>query len=140
MSKIICMCLLVIGTINDIKNRTIPVWLPIIGMLAGIVLLIISENRVELIYGGIFGLIMLLLSVVIKDFGTGDGFIILSIGLLRGVSICVESLFIALLLATIWGLIIMMVKRNGKKLYLPFVPFLLVGVMAVDIIGDLIIA
>lgn len=140
MSKIICLCLLVIATINDIKTRTIPVWIPILGMLAGITLLIFTENRSELIYGGIFGFIMLLLSVAIKDFGTGDGLVILNLGLLRGVSICVESLFIALLLATIWGLIIILIKRRTEKLYLPFVPFLLAGVIVVDVIGDFVTA
>lgn len=136
MSKFICVCLLVIAAINDIKTKTIPVWIPIVGMLAGMALLIFSENRSELMYGGIIGLIMLFLSLAIKDFGTGDGLMILSLGLLRGVSVCVESLFIALLLATIWGLILILIKRSGEKIYLPFIPFLLLAVISVDIISE----
>ena len=97
MSILICIGLLFIGALGDVKNRTVSIFIPIIGMLAGFILFCIDENRQGRVAGFIFGAIILMISVAIKDFGSGDGFMVLVLGFLRGIGVCVETLLIAFL-------------------------------------------
>lgn len=133
MTVIICIGILAIGAISDIKTKTIPMWLPVIGIIAGMGHVFLVENKWEFIYGGLFGIALFLLSVVLKDFGAGDGLMIMAIGLLRGLSICIEGYLISLFVLLMNGGVIMLVKGYKKKLCLPFIPYFLIGILAVEL-------
>jgi len=57
--------------------------------------------------------------------GYGDSLLILGLGLIWGAEQAVTIFLFALVLAAVWGGIIMAVRGNGWRLKLPFVPFLL---------------
>ena len=132
MSTIICIALLLIGAIDDLKTKTISMWIPAIGIMSGIILFFFAENKQEIIGGCILGIIMFVISYVVKDFGTGDGAMILMTGLLKGMNICLESLIISFFIASVSGGIIILLKKKKEKLFLPFIPFLLIGVVVIE--------
>lgn len=133
MSTLICIVLLLIGAIDDLKTKTISIWIPVSGIIAGIVLFFFAENREDIIGGCVLGLFMLGTSFVVKDFGMGDGVMILMTGVLKGMNICLESLMISFFIASISGCIIYLLKKEREKLFLPFIPFLLIGVLCIEV-------
>ena len=56
--------------------------------------------------------------------GYGDGLVILILGLFLGGDRVTCMIPVALLLTVIWGTIHMIRKKKGRKMVLPFVPFL----------------
>lgn len=132
MSTIICIALLLIGAIDDLKTKTIPMWIPAIGIVSGIALFFFAENKQDIMGGCVLGIIMLGISFAVKDFGTGDGAMILMTGLLKGMNICLESLIISFFIASLSGGIIFLLRRRREKLFLPFIPFLLIGVLSIE--------
>lgn len=135
MSTLICIGLLIVGAIEDLKSKTISAWLPLAGIISGIILFFFTDNKQDIIGGCVLGIIMLGLSFIIKDFGVGDGAMILMTGLLKGINICLESLIISFFIASISGGIIFLLKKEKEKLFLPYIPFLLIGVLSIEAVN-----
>lgn len=133
MTIILCSLLLLVGALSDLKSKTISIIIPMAGSISGVLLLFLSGNKESLVIGAVFGMIIFLISVVVKDFGIGDGLMIFVLGILRGINICMESILIAFVISTAWGIVLLLIKRKKEKMLIPFLPFLLVSYMAVEI-------
>ncbi|GMA60572.1 prepilin peptidase [Alicyclobacillus fastidiosus] len=83
---------------------------PVFGMLGGFAMIFV----VHLISGGKMGL--------------GDAKLYLSIGAVLGVALTVESFILACLFGAVMGGILRLTGHIGRKQYVPFVPFIALGV------------
>lgn len=138
MRVVVCIVMLLLASINDIRTKTIPIWLPMAGIVCGIILMFFSENKIEYVYGFIFGILMVLLSLLLKNYlGIGDSFMIMSLGLLCGLKACLEVVFVALVLTSLLGIVLCVGKRRFRETSLPFMPFLLAGVIGVGLAGGI---
>ncbi len=115
--------------ITDIRKKKINVPLCIGGILAGIALSVaFGDIRVSLT-GLIPGVCLTAIAFLSKEaIGAGDGLILMMIGSILGFWKSVAVLFTALLIAMVIALILLAVKKAGRKTSFPFVPFLLAGV------------
>ena len=96
----------------------------------------------SLILGIIFagGLISLLVyTTKEKAMGWGDAILAIFIGLILGWPGAMIALIIAFLSGGFSSLILMLLKKKTLKSYLPFAPFLSLGVVTVMLFGDIII-
>ncbi len=129
---------LLLCSIQDIKKKTINIYL----ILTGFVMLLIGmlwsgEYSFLYYFGGIsLGLILLCISFITKDqVGTGDGLIVCITGLCLGFSRNAMLLVISLLGSAIFSIVLLTFKLAGRKKTIPFVPFLLFGYLGVLLFG-----
>jgi len=137
METIVTIGIFVLASVSDIRSKDIALCIPLIGIVIGVTFMIFNGAKADNINGIIIGVGIMLVSLLVKDFGMGDGFMALALGILQGAVICMETLIIAALLTLVVGGIIMLVKKEKEKLYLPFVPFMLVGFITTNIIGGI---
>jgi len=84
----------------------------------------LSEVAAGVIPGGI----LLLVSLVTEEsIGYGDGLVLLVLGVLCGAMEAVAVLGMALLLAAVLSMVLLVLKRVGRKTKLPFLPCLCSG-------------
>lgn len=116
----------------DIKKKQVWIWLPLLAAVVGI-LCIIIEKRVSIkeliICLGITAVFWVISKVSKEALGMGDVWIIGSILIVMGVMNGVGILFLSFLLAAVYGGILLVVKKKGKHITFPFVPFLFLGTM-----------
>jgi len=74
-----------------------------------------------------------------KAMGWGDAILAIFIGLILGWPGAMIALIIAFLSGGFSSLILMLLKKKTLKSYLPFAPFLSLGVVTVMLFGDIII-
>ncbi|MDR0399293.1 MAG: A24 family peptidase [Endomicrobium sp.] len=86
--------------------------------------------------GGILFLISMLGEFLYKKevMGGGDVKLMLGVGAFVGAERVLLSIFIASLLASIVGLILILFKKKSKEMYIPFGPFLSLASFAVVLI------
>lgn len=125
--------ILIMITIHDIKDKTIPTdWL-VLGTTIGLVFLIYNPN-IKLLEGIVgsclffFGLYTI--SKLSKGgIGIGDVLIFALISFLTGWKMTITILILALLLSGMLGLILYVVKKIDKKTSIPFMPFILIAIL-----------
>ena len=116
----------------DFKQKKIPV-LPVAAM--GVLLLLFRlwngvELR-ELAAGLLPGAGLLLFARLSREaVGTGDGLVLLALGMGYGAEEILVMLFVALCLAAGLSVVLLVSKRAGRKSEIPFLPFLFFGWMA----------
>ena len=116
----------------DFKQKKIPV-LPVAAM--GVLLLLFRlwngvELR-ELATGLLPGAGLLLFARLSREaVGTGDGLVLLALGMGYGAEEILVMLFVALCLAAGLSVVLLVSKRAGRKSEIPFLPFLFFGWMA----------
>ncbi len=76
---------------------------------------------------GIFCLVVSWLSG--QGLGYGDSVLVLGCGLSLGFWPCMETLFFAFFLSGLWAVILLVLRKAGRKKEIPFVPFLLAGAL-----------
>lgn len=86
-----------------------------------------------LILGSIFQLIVLLTKE--KALGQGDVRIAIITGLLIGITNIIYWVYITVFTALIYGLILASKKKKFKGLRIPFVPFMVLGIITVVLIS-----
>ena len=118
---------LTIGSILDIKTRCIPkIYLYIFSA----IILILSLFNTKLpfnehLYGIIPGAIFLLISRLTNGaIGTGDSLVIALLGLVYGISLHIELLFITFGLLLFTSIAMVAFKKANKKTSLPMIPFI----------------
>lgn len=130
----------IIATIFDIKRRIIPNFVPIILILMGLIRILHSLENKELIFDAIAGLILstavcLLCKVISRSgLGMGDVKLIISLGLLLGVSNMSIVLLVTCVSSFVFGAIQLILLHKDKDSTFPFAPFITVGI-AVWMIG-----
>lgn len=121
--------LLLVLSIFDMRMKKVPVWL--IGLAAGVALIfrmVKSVPVLQLLAGLLPGIFVLLLAVCTKEsIGTGDGLVLCALGLFCGLKETVAVLGMALFFAAVVAVVLLVLKRAGRKTELPFLPCLCTG-------------
>lgn len=116
-------------SVVDLKARKIPL-LPVIilGMLAVVYRLWVGTSLFDMAAGVLPGCILLLLAMLTREsIGYGDGAVLVVLGLFCGVKQTVAAFGMALVLAALLAMILLVLKRVGRKTELPFLPCLCSG-------------
>lgn len=125
--------LAVVGVI-DWRKREIPMSLLFI-MSAGVIIFAIYCKDITLWYrlaGGALGILLFVVSTVTKEaIGYGDSWLILLLGVHLGIFRVLQLLFVASLLAVIFALFYLWVRKWNRDATLPFVPFLTIAYLGV---------
>ena len=75
-----------------------------------------------------FGTALIALSVVSKGaVGMGDGLVLAALGTVLTFGELLGVFMMGLLCCSVWGIILLILPRTGRKTEIPFVPFLLLG-------------
>jgi leader peptidase (prepilin peptidase)/N-methyltransferase len=137
----IIVVMLIIYTVQDIKNKRIKTrYLPIFALLGLLIQVIKKEiNIISIIGGSSIGLVILLLSYISRgSIGLGDGMVLAITGIYLGLIKNGELLTISLLYTSLCALGCIVIGKKGKKYELPFIPFLLAGFLTMlgkEVIG-----
>jgi leader peptidase (prepilin peptidase)/N-methyltransferase len=135
--KLLTVAVLVLCSITDIRCRRIErrilaaygmfiVAGHLVGNKEGGIILIMEDWMAGMI-PGVFCMVISLLSH--QALGYGDSILITLCGLSIGLSDCLSILFTAFFCAGIVGLQMLVMRRKSRKYELPFVPFLLLGML-----------
>ena len=134
-------CYLIILSIYDIKTRKIPaVWLAIGGVaaLANLVYMCLCQPSLELCpdilksWGP--GLLMLAAGRLSGKIGSGDGCVLLVAGSILG-SVKMMAVFTgSLLLAAVTAAVLLVFRMAGKNDKIPFMPFLAVSLILLEVV------
>lgn len=119
------------AAVPDLKSKAIPVWIPIIFLLAAVtadLFLPTSIDKKILWSGAAPGGILLLLTLVSKrKIGEGDGLCLLTGGLIAGIGRILVILEGALVLVSLTGIFMIAAKRGRAEDRIAFLPFLAVS-------------
>ena len=131
--QIMCMVLLVLCSIIDIRKRQLPLVILEVGGGAAVVAQLLYGKDYFLFIGGIMiGLFFCAISKVTGEgLGYGDSLLILVLGMFLGLWEIIYLLVLSFLLAAGFAIVYMIMNRYRKRLAFPFVPFLMLGYMGV---------
>lgn len=140
MEEIGLVCLFGLTAFDDIKTKQVRLAEIIgFGALGLLFNAIYQPHSLLSIFGGVMiGCLIYIYSIVSNEkIGKGDGLIVMVAGLYLGFSETVMLLWISSTLAAVVGTI--MVKKHGARMdiELPFVPFLLMGYLLIDIVNTI---
>ncbi len=121
-----------ISSISDLYSKTIPLKLMFFGLIAGLLLFIFFYKTSALIMctlGGIiaFALTKLLIIISRRQVGGGDLALMTVTGFFSGIDSFLSILFISVILAGIYSLFLIFIKKENKKAEIPFAPFVLLA-------------
>ena len=126
--------LLAVASVIDWRKREIPMSLLFI-MSAGVMIFAIYCKDITIWYrlaGGALGIMLFVVSTVTKEaIGYGDSWLILLLGVQLGILRVLQLLFAASLLAVIFAVFYLWVRKWNRKATLPFVPFLTIAYLGV---------
>lgn len=134
---ILLFIILIPACIQDIKEKSVSVLITSVGLGAGLIInLVLHTDKIpRLLLCIIPGLFLLACAKITHEaIGYGDGLIMLAIGNIVGLVSSTKILFSALLIAGFYSIGLMAVKKAGKETVVPFVPFLLLGVLGIGVI------
>jgi len=129
-----------VASVIDIKTKTIPNML-VLAMLAGWVLVIVphlfinTDSTINLLWDSLLGFAvcaaMFLIIYIIsrKGLGGGDVKFMAVAGLYLGLSGVLPATLYGTILAALAGLILIILKKIGRKDSIPLVPFLYIGIL-----------
>ena len=126
--------LLAVASVIDWRKREIPITLLFI-MSAGITIFAIYCKDITIWYrlaGGALGMMLFVVSTVTKEaIGYGDSWLILLLGVQLGILRVLQLLFAASILAVIFAVFYLWVRKWNRDATLPFVPFLTIAYLGV---------
>lgn len=141
---LIILVLLIFSAVFDWKYMILPDFSTVILILATILLMLgghggppLQNLFVALISAGF----LLILNLITKGRGMGMGDVKLAIfmGLFFGYQKIILAFYVAFIVGAIYGLILILLKKAGRKSQVPFGPFMVLGTLAAWWWGDLII-
>ena len=142
LSQGICIAYLSVLSILDIRFRKMPVWLLVVGGIAGTGYQIwkwVKGDPVSIVLigvGAIVGILFLGVSKITgQALGYGDGIIILILGICLGFWDLSIVLMIAFFIASVMAIALIVVKKGKRKRTMPFVPFLCIGYIVFVLMG-----
>lgn len=130
--ELISLLYLSVAGLMDYKKRTVPVMMPIIGAVVGVFLYLYQKDMpiTELLIAIIPGVIFVAISILSSGkVGLGDGLIIIPFGLMVGLWDSTTSLIYAMLSSGVVALFLLATKKKSGNYQLPFLPFLLCGLV-----------
>lgn len=145
MENIISITFLAVGTVWDIKRKTIPLkFLLVWGSTNLIYLSVISlssvtgEYFIQAFWGVMPGVICLFLAHITREqIGYGDGWIIVLMGILLGIKNVLVITIVALTILTCLSFVLLITRKVGRKTAIPFIPFLLLGNVSTLFLGGI---
>lgn len=116
----------------DYKERYVDKWLMLILLAIAVITLAridywVSINKIVALF--VFGLFILIVSKISKQVGMGDVKVIAIMSLLFGLNSMFSIMFYALMISLIYGVAYIKLKKKNMKEEIPFIPFLLIGVI-----------
>lgn len=130
--------LLAVGAWCDIKTRRLPVSLIVTGGLAGILYQCLVNGIIGIVQfsGMAVGMLMIGISRIGRaGIGLGDGVLFLVLGMFYSFDQMIELLMKASIMTGVFGLILMVSKKGSLKTELPFVPFVCVQYVLLQIVN-----
>lgn len=134
----ICILLLFIVSVIDIRNREIPCYLLWIAAAASVIYhFAMCEQNIILILGGIIiGLCFLIISKVTREgLGYGDSYGILILGIYLGMWNLLTVLATSFFLLISVSIFFLWMRKMNRKISLPFYPFLTGGYLVFLLMG-----
>lgn len=135
--RIILGSMLVFCSGTDIKKRLVSSTVLVIFAGIGVILnVLFHRGSLQSMIGGIgLGLIVICISQLTKGgIGLGDGGVLCVMGLYVGFYENLEIFMLALFMAAVWGVILIIFKKAGRKTELPFIPFLTIAYVIVTLL------
>ena len=94
-----------------------------------------ENNGTELFLGMIPGVLLLLLAAATKKAGWADGVVLMLLGSMLGFRQCVMGTMVSLAIISVFSAVLLALRRVGKGTNIPYVPFLVMGVMLCKLTG-----
>lgn len=132
-SQIVCLLLLLVLGVVDMKKRKVYGWTLALGIFAAVCYQgVTREDDLHVILGGVTlgGLFLLVSKVTREGMGYGDSLGILALGVFLGIWRLAELLCLAFLLLFFTAMILFF-KKSNKKYGIPFYPFLAIGYLMI---------
>ncbi|MCR5153740.1 MAG: hypothetical protein K6B75_02720 [Lachnospiraceae bacterium] len=120
---------LVLMSLADLKNKYIPVW-ALFALAGGLGAygFALSGDLISLLRGILPGGIIIIISLITKGkIGWGDGATIAAIGLGFGFGFSAGVVMASLMLAAVFSVFALAVKKVGREYSFPFIPFITGG-------------
>jgi len=136
----IFLSILIVISFVDIKTLTIPNPLVIVLALLMIFQIIISDQKLDMLYGGLFltAFFLVFFLLIPGSFGFGDVKLTAVLGTFCGLIQSIIVLEGALITGAFCGVTYMIARKKGLKTKMPFGPFLALGFMISIFYGDVI--
>jgi len=148
MEKWIIALFLGTGSVMDVRKREIPVLLPGVFGVTGLVLQIGRMAAGEgwtghgflagnaWIAGGLAGILLTFVGKITHEaIGCGDGLSAVVLGIWLGLVPMMEILFLGLVLSAVYSAWLLAVKHKSGKTQIPFLPFFLAGYLVWIFLG-----
>jgi len=125
--------LLTLATITDINYFIIPNKLLIFFMGLFIVIKVLHplDTWYDSLLGFLISYLLILLLIILSrgGMGAGDMKFLAVIGFLTGTKIALLGFMFAILLGGLYGIYLLIIKRKNKSNYIPFGPFISIGIL-----------
>ena len=125
----IVVTLLIVESVSDIRNRSISLVRLVVYMIIALFLNVMLKYQPfsSLIAGIIVGVAVLGFGMLTKEgIGYGDGAIFICLGAVLGFYENLKLLMYSLMLASIVGVIYVLVRKKSFKVQIPFIPCVLI--------------
>lgn len=126
----VTLVMLLICAISDVKNKRIPVCVIMAGAVGTVLCALIQPGITlgKMLSGMMLGIIMIIISIVTDEqIGIGDSLIFGVLGIGHGFGAGIAVLGISLGLTAVTAVILLCLKKVGKRDQIAFVPFILTG-------------
>ena len=135
--QIVVLGLLAVCSMQDIHTQKIKMNPVLITGIIGVIWHMIYQKILlgNMLLGMGLGIVVLLISVVTRGkIGIGDAVLLMVTGIYLGAAQNLELFLTALLFAGLWGLYLLVVRKRSRTESFPFVPFLLVAYVEMQVI------
>lgn len=138
---------LLVCALTDLEDMSVYTILPVSAAIGGILLraaAAVSEQSVHIFLDGIaggvagfsvFGIIMIMSR---GGMGLGDGYLAGGVGCILGLSMTMTAVYSSLILGGLFSALLLLFGRAGRKTKIPFVPFILAGMMIAPYIHEVV--
>lgn len=123
---------LVVLSIEDIKEKMISDKYILCVLVNSIIFRIILFDLMNFINGVITGMVIALMIVLVKKvfkqkIGMGDLKLLAALSITYGYAGMINVLFFSIIIAMLYGIVMMILKKKNKNSEIPFVPFVSLG-------------
>lgn len=117
-----------LGTYFDVRYKRIPWWIQTMGLMFVLLCVILQWKRLDIgfLLSMLPGVCLLVIAWSTKEsIGYGDGISTLLLGGLAGFRNCIWVMCFSLFLLSVIGLVLLVLKKVGRKTRIPYLPFML---------------